>query len=209
VRIIVVVVLAAVVAGGCGSSSDGGGAASQAAPTEVTTNPTATRAKARLAPPCSPRARSKLARETGLRPGLIDASPFTAASGASGCRLRGVGGLTVIVQLDSAPQAYTRLERQIVEYGQNVLHSGRQEYPRSIKHLGLDADWLAAENRILTTDGVRLVNVKIGWLRRMVTPAGRSRSGSPASTSGPRTTRTAARPPAATPPGRAPAPPDA
>ena len=69
----------------------------------------------------------------------------------------------MIVQLDSAPQAYTRLERQIVEYGQNVLHSGRQEYPRSIKHLGLDADWLAAENRILTTDGVRLVNVKIRW----------------------------------------------
>jgi hypothetical protein len=164
VRIIVVVVLAAVVAGGCGSSSDSGRDASQAVPIQVTTEPTATTAKTRLAPACSRRARISLARETGLRPGLIDASPFTAASGASGCRLRGVGGgLTVIVQLDSAPQAYTRLERQIVEYGQNVLHSGRQEYPRSIKHLGLDAHWLAAENRILTTDGVRLVNVKIRW----------------------------------------------
>ena len=163
-RIIVVVVLAAAVTGGCGSSSHGGRAASQSAPTQVTTNPRATTAKPRLAPPCSRRARINLARETGLQPGLIDASPFTAASGASGCRLRGVGGgLTVIVQLDNAPQAYTRLERQIVEYGQNVLHSGRQEYPRSIKHLGLDAHWLAAENRILTTDGIRLVNVKVRW----------------------------------------------
>jgi hypothetical protein len=162
VRILVVVVLAAVVAGGCGSSSDNGRDASQAAPTQVTTEPTATTAKTRLAPACSRRARISLARDTGLRPGLIDASPFTAASGASGCRLEAFG-VTVIVQLDSAPQAYTRLERQIVEYGQNVLHSGRQEYPRSIKHLGLDAHWLAAENRILTTDGVRLVNVKIRW----------------------------------------------
>ena len=161
-RIIVVVVLAAVVAGGCGSSSDNGRDASQAAPTQVMTEPTATTAKTRLAPACSRRARISLARDTGLRPGLIDASPFTAASGASGCRLQ-APGVTVIVQLDSAPQAYTRLERQIVEYGQNVLHSGRQEYPRSIKHLGLDAHWLAAENRILTTDGVRLVNVKVRW----------------------------------------------
>jgi hypothetical protein len=161
---IIVVVLAAVLAGGCGSSSDSGRDASQRAPTYVTTQPRATTAKTRLAPACSRRARISLARETGLRPGLIDASPFTAASGASGCRLRGVGGEpTVIVQLDSAPQAYPRLERQIVEYGQNVLHSGTQEYPRSIKHLGLDAHWLAAENRILTTDGVRLVNVKIRW----------------------------------------------
>jgi hypothetical protein len=163
VRIIVVVVLAAIVVGGCGSSSDSGRDASQAAPTQVT--PTvAAAAKTRLAPACSRRARISLARQTGRRADLIDASPFTAASGASGCRLRGLGaGVTVIVQLDSAPQAYTRLERQIVEYGQNVLHSGRQEYPRSIKHLGLDAHWLAAENRILTTDGVRLVNVKIRW----------------------------------------------
>ena len=161
-RIIVVVVLAAVVAGGCGSSSDHGRDASPAAPTQVATEPTPTTAKTRLAPACSRRARISLARETRLRPGLIDASPFTAASGASGCLLKALGtGVTVIVQLDSAPQAYTRLERQIVEYGQNVLHSGRQEYPRSIKHLGLDAHWLAAENRILTTDGVRLVNVKI------------------------------------------------
>jgi hypothetical protein len=164
VRIIVVVVLAAVVAGGCGSSSDSGRDASQAVPTQVTTEPTATTAKTRLAPACSRRARISLARETGLRPGLIDASPFTAASGASSCRLQALGsGVTVIVQLDSAPQAYTRLERQIVEYGQNVLHSGRRKYPRSIKHLGLDAHWLAAENRILTTDGVRLVNVKVRW----------------------------------------------
>jgi hypothetical protein len=162
VRIIVVVVLAAAVTGGCGSSSHGGRAASQSAPTQVTTNPRA-EARTRLAPACTRRARIRLARAVRQTPAAIEASPFIAASSASGCRLRAASGPTVIVLLDSAPQAYTRLERQIVEYGQNVLHSGRQEYPRSIKHLGLDADWLAAENRILTTDGVRLVNVKIRW----------------------------------------------
>lgn len=69
----------------------------------------------------------------------------------------------MISRLDSAPQAYTRLERQIVEYGQNVLHSGARSFPQSIKHLGLDAHWLAAEDRLLTTDGVRLIDVKVRW----------------------------------------------
>jgi hypothetical protein len=207
VRIIVAVVLAAAATGGCGSSSDSGRSASNAAPTQVTTNPTA---KTGLAPACSRRARINLARETGLRPGLIDASPFTAASGASGCRLRGVrDGLTVIIQLDSAPQAYTRLERQIVEYGQNVLHSG----DRSTRAPSSTSAWTRTGWRPRTGSSPPMES---GWstsrsagLRRAVTPVRRSRSSSPASTSGPSTTRTRARPRAAPPPGRAPAPPGA
>ena len=90
------------------------------------------------------------------------AQPFTSPSLAASCRLE-AEGLTVISRLDSAPQPYTRLERGVTEYGQNVLHSGQRSYPQSIKHLGLDAHWLAAENRLLTTDGVRLIDVKVRW----------------------------------------------
>jgi hypothetical protein len=164
VRIFVVAVLAALFAGGCGSSSSSGRTAAQTAAAPATVNPSPKTIGTRLAPACSRPAQIRLARTAALRRGSVDASPFTAASGASGCLLRAAGAApTLIVQLDSAPQAYTRLERQIVEYGQNVIHSGRQAYPRSIKHLGLDADWLAAEDRIITTDGVRLVNIKVRW----------------------------------------------
>jgi hypothetical protein len=158
VRILILIVLAAVIAG-CGSSSGSDQASAPVAPAPPTNT---SEAKAPLTPPCSPRARATLAR--AARAGSVEVSPFTAASSAAACRLHvAAGGLTVITQLDSAPQAYTRLERKVVEYGQNVLHSGQQTYPRTIKRLGLDADWFAAENRLLTTDGVRLIDVKVRW----------------------------------------------
>jgi hypothetical protein len=159
--------LAAALVAGCGSSSDGDHPApTQAAPSVAPTagGGSKTPAKTRLAPPCARRARSELARGAGVLGGSVEAHPYTAASSARACRLRtAAGGPTVIVMLDSAPQAYTRLEREVVEYGQNVLHSGRRVYPRTVKRLGLDADWFAAENRLLTTDGVRLITVKLRW----------------------------------------------
>jgi hypothetical protein len=112
-----------------------------------------------LARACAPSARASVAR---VAPGPIDASSFTASNAAAGCRFE-ARGLRVIARLDSAPQAYTRLERQIVEYGQEVLSSGQRSYPQSIKRLGLDAHWLAAEDRLLTTDGVRLIDIKVHW----------------------------------------------
>jgi hypothetical protein len=167
VRALTVAFLAAALVAGCGSSSD----RDHSAPTQAATTvaPTAgggskAPAKARLAPPCARRARGALARTVDVTAGSMEAHPYTAASSARACRLRtGAGGPTVIVMLDNAPQAYTRLEREVVEYGQNVLHSGRRVYPRTIKRLGLDADWFAAEDRLLTTDGVRLITVKLRW----------------------------------------------
>jgi hypothetical protein len=140
---------------GCGSSSNSERPTPPASPAQPTTTSTATQ---RLAPPCSRRARAVVERAAGH----ATAHPFTSPRLAASCRLE-AGALTVISRLDSAPQAYTRLERQIVEYGQNVLHSGARSFPQSIKRLGLDAHWLAAEDRLLTTDGVRLIDVKVRW----------------------------------------------
>ncbi|HEY3191846.1 MAG TPA: hypothetical protein VGJ61_03600 [Solirubrobacterales bacterium] len=153
-RKLILALLAAAIAG-CGSSSNGDRSTAPPASAQATTTSPAT---AGLAPPCSRRARAAVERVAGSP----KAQPFTSPSLAAACRLE-AGPLTVIARLDSAPQPYTRLERQVVEYGQNVLHSGRRSYPQSIKRLGLDADWLAAEDRLLTTDGVRLIDVKVRW----------------------------------------------
>jgi hypothetical protein len=65
--------------------------------------------------------------------------------------------------LDSAPQAYTRMEREQVEFWQNVewSHKTARAAPRPVTHLGLDGYWFPVQNRLLTTDGVRLITVKL------------------------------------------------
>ncbi len=92
----------------------------------------------------------------------MKAALFTASNGAAGCRLR-ADTIEAIVRLDSAPQPYTRMEREVVEFGQNVdwTKVPRSAYPRTVGHLGLDANWFPLQSRLLTTDGVRLVTVKM------------------------------------------------
>lgn len=87
---------------------------------------------------------------------------FTASNGADGCRFR-AGGMSVTVMLDSAPQAYTRMEREQVEFWQNVewSHKAARAAPRPITTLGLGGYWFPLQSRLLTTDGVRLVTVKV------------------------------------------------
>jgi hypothetical protein len=144
---------------GCGSSSNSDQATAPVAPAQATTTTTTTSTASKpLTKACARRARAVVERAAGQ----ARAHPFTSPSLAASCRLE-TGPLTVISRLDSAPQAYTRLERGVTEYGQNVLHSGQRSYPQSIKHVGLDAHWLAAEDRLLTTDGVRLIDVKVRW----------------------------------------------
>jgi len=158
VRAFAAAVLAAALVAGCGSSSSSDHTTAPAAPAQATTTTTTSAAAKPLTKPCSRRARAVVERAAGH----ATAQPFTSPSLAASCRLE-AEGLTVISRLDSAPQPYTRLERLVVEYGQNVVHSGARSYPQSIKRLGLDADWLAAEDRMLTTDGVRLIDVKVRW----------------------------------------------
>ncbi|HEU0318670.1 MAG TPA: hypothetical protein VFR49_15140, partial [Solirubrobacteraceae bacterium] len=86
-----------------------------------------------------------------------------------GCRFLiarpGARPLTVEADVDSAPQAYARLDRQAVEYSQNVLwsHAGPGAYPRTVADLGVAADWFPADRRLLATDGTQLVEVVATW----------------------------------------------
>jgi hypothetical protein len=118
-----------------------------------------------LAPPCAPQAVQALARAAALPPRAIDTVAFTASGGEASCRFTTRSpdgrGLDVVAELDSAPQAFYRLEREAVEYAQNVLwaHEGEASYPRQVQHLGLDADWFPAGHQLATTDGVRLITI--------------------------------------------------
>ena len=123
-----------------------------------------------LSPPCSARARGELARSSGIAVDSVVSSPFTASGGAASCRFSArdgvAGSLEVIAELDSAPQAYYRLDREVVEFSQNVIwaHLGERAYPYPIPHLGLAADWFPSENQLLSTDGVRLITIVVSSL---------------------------------------------
>jgi hypothetical protein len=94
--------------------------------------------------------------------GHAHGASFTASNGADGCRFRADGG-SVTVLLDSAPQAYTRMEREQVEFWQNVewSHKAARAAPRPVGRLGLGGYWFPLQSRLLTTDGVRLVTIKV------------------------------------------------
>jgi hypothetical protein len=123
-----------------------------------------------LPAPCSAQARRALARSSGIAVDSVLSSPLTSSGGAASCRFsardRARGSLAVVAELDSAPQAYYRLDREVVEFGQNVIwdHLGARAYPGPISHLGLAADWFPSENQLLTTDGVRLITIIVSSL---------------------------------------------
>jgi hypothetical protein len=165
VRILIFVVLTAAIAG-CGSAS--GGARTPTAPTPAASSsptPTPTSAAAsqgaesHLASACSSRARRILSRSGSSKP-----APFTAPNGAESCHFEAVGGgPDVIVELDSAPQAYVRMDREQVEYWQNVewSHQPARAAPYPMTSLGLGGYWFPLQRRLLTTDGVRLITIKV------------------------------------------------
>jgi hypothetical protein len=155
VRALISVVLAVALIG-CGSSTSGRVASTTPTPSPPQTTTVAAASQKPLPQPCSHRAQS------AIPGGVTSAKPFTARSSAASCRLEGPE-LSAVVMMDSAPQPYYREEREVVEFGQNVDWSKvpASAYPRTIKHLGLDANWFPLQSRLLTTDGVRLVTVKL------------------------------------------------
>jgi hypothetical protein len=107
-----------------------------------------------LARACAPRAQAMLE--------AASAQTFRASNGASGCRMRGNGG-EAIVMLDSAPQPFQRMEREQVEFWQNVewSHASPRAGPQPVTKIGLGGYWFPLQRRLLTTDGVRLITIKL------------------------------------------------
>jgi hypothetical protein len=153
--------LAAVLLAGCGSSPSGtptGTAPIVSTAPEATTTSDAV-AKSSLARACSSHTRRILRRYGSSKP-----TPFRAPNLAKSCHFEAVdGGPDVIVELDSAPQPYVRMDREQVEFWQNVEWSDQaaKAAPYPITSLGLGGYWFPLQRRLLTTDGVRLITIKV------------------------------------------------
>jgi hypothetical protein len=133
-------------------------AATGTPPTTTAPGPSAG-ARSKLASPCSPRARRILARYGSSNP-----APFTSRNLAKSCHFEAAdGGPDVVVLLDSAPQPFVRMEREQVEFWQNVEwgHKAAKAAPYPMTSLGLGGYWFPLQRRLLTTDGVRLVTIKV------------------------------------------------
>jgi hypothetical protein len=103
-----------------------------------------------------------LAKAASVQRDAVTVSRFKASNGAAACRLR-AGDREVVVMLDSAPQPYVRMDREQVEFWQNVewSHQAARAAPAPITSLGLGGYWFPLQSRLLTTDGVRLDTIKL------------------------------------------------
>jgi hypothetical protein len=71
--------------------------------------------------------------------------------------------LRVVVNVDASPQPYTRLERTIVEAGQQFGTVRSFAAPVAVGGLGLDAAWLPDQDELITADQRRLITVTVSW----------------------------------------------
>jgi hypothetical protein len=72
------------------------------------------------------------------------------------------GAVRVDVLVDANPQAEVRFGRAVVERDQNaVWSSAPARAPRLLQGIGRGADWFPADRELLTTDGRRLISVKL------------------------------------------------
>jgi hypothetical protein len=90
--------------------------------------------------------------------------PFTPPIGSQGCRVTSTPpGPVVTLTVDTAPQPFQRLERQIEETDQIFTPHRITPAPIDIRGVGLDASWFPALQEVLTANRRALVAVNVGW----------------------------------------------
>ena len=106
---------------------------------------TSTKAGARPKPPpvCAPAAGAVIARDAGVGVGVLTARATMGNNAEPECHFRGPR-VSVVVNVDSSPQPYQRLERTIEEDGQQFSTERTFTPPVTVPKLGLDAAWVPA-----------------------------------------------------------------
>ena len=74
----------------------------------------------------------------------------------------------MVVNVDSSPQPYQRLEREIVEDGQSFGTVRSLAPPQAVSGVGLDAAWLPSLDQLVAADRRQLVTVTAHWSRTEV-----------------------------------------
>jgi len=109
-----------------------------------------------------------IARAVGVDAAAVSAKPGTGNNGGPQCEFAaGPAGrrAAVVANVDTSPQPYGRLERTIVEAGQQFGTVRTFAPPQTVSHLGLDASWFPDLNELMTTDGRALISVTVHWRR--------------------------------------------
>jgi hypothetical protein len=148
-------------------SGCGGARAARAPRRPARAATTRSAAALRAITPCQAAARAAIASVLRAPARSITAHPSTGGNAMPQCafslRLAGAQRITAVVNLDTAPQPYFRLERTIVERSQ-IFPSRLSPAPQSVIGLGLDASWFpGSPPQLMTTDGARLVTVSVTW----------------------------------------------
>lgn len=113
---------------------------------------------------CKPGAREAIARQLGIGAGTLVEHQGTGNNDEPQCTFAARHPRrSLIVNVDSSPQPYARLERTVDEAAQIFTAKRASPAPQNVAHLGLVAAWLPASSELLTTDTRRLITVTIKW----------------------------------------------
>jgi hypothetical protein len=115
-------------------------------------------------PVCRPAGRTVVALAAHVQLSAVAASKTSGNNGAPECHFVATAAgkrVTVVVNVDSSPQPYARLERAIVEDGQQFGTKRTFTPPQTVPHLGLDASWFPDLDQLLTSDGHVLITIDV------------------------------------------------
>jgi hypothetical protein len=123
--------------------------------------------QAKQATACTAGAKAAMARFLAVSPRAVAWKATIANNGMPQCalsaELSGASRVLVVANIDSAPQAFFRLERTAVEAAQNFTSPRVVSPPQQVGGLGLDADWFPSSQQLMTSDGNRLISVSVSW----------------------------------------------
>lgn len=113
---------------------------------------------------CKPAAREAIARRLGIGAETLAERQGTGNNDEPQCTFGARDHRwSLIVNVDSSPQPYARLERTVDEAAQIFTARRASPPPQNVSHLGLVAAWLPGSSELITTDTKRLITVTINW----------------------------------------------
>ena len=145
---VIVGLLAGLALVGCGASSRSSATSTKAA------------ARPKRPPVCEPAAGAVIARDAGVAVGALTARATTGNNAEPECHFH-AARVSVVVNVDSSPQPYQRLERTIDEDSQQFGTERNFAPPVTVPKLGLDAAWVPDQSKLLTTDGRSLLTITV------------------------------------------------
>ena len=117
---------------------------------------------------CRPAAQAVIASRLGHAQAAVTGKQGTGNNGMPQCTFRAAGKVAITANVDTAPQAYFRLERTVVEETQQFATKREVAPAQHVGGLGLDADWFPPVKQLMTTDGKQFLTITVRWPKSSV-----------------------------------------